>query len=35
MIDWAEKKGEDGLQQYWQAKNQISIDGLPTYLLDE
>ena len=33
LIRWAEKKGEDGLQQYWQEKNQISIDGLPTHLL--
>ena len=32
LIRWAEKKGEDGLQQYWQEKNQISIDGLPTHL---
>ncbi len=35
MIRWAEKKGEDGLKQYWQEKNQVSIDGLPTYLLSE
>jgi hypothetical protein len=35
MIRWAEKKGEDGLQQYWQDKNQVSIDGLPTYLLSK
>jgi hypothetical protein len=31
---WAEKIGEDGLKQYWQDKNQTSIDGLPTYLLE-
>ena len=35
LIRWAEKKGEDGLQQYWQDKNQVSIDGLPTHLLSE
>ena len=35
MIRWAEKKGEDGLQRYWQDKNQVSIDGLPTYLLSK
>ncbi|MCY7324172.1 MAG: pyridoxamine 5'-phosphate oxidase family protein [Phormidesmis sp. CAN_BIN36] len=35
LIRWAEKKGEDGLQQYWQEKNQVSIDGLPTHLLSE
>jgi Pyridoxamine 5'-phosphate oxidase len=33
LIDWAEKKGEAGLQAYWQEKNQVSIDGLPTHLL--
>lgn len=31
---WAEKKGENGIRQYWQEKNQFSIDGLPTGLLD-
>jgi hypothetical protein len=35
LIDWAEKKGDRGLQEYWQAKNQQSIDGLPTNLLTE
>ena len=27
---WAEKKGVDGLEQYWQDKNQVSLDGKPT-----
>ncbi|MBW4420335.1 MAG: pyridoxamine 5'-phosphate oxidase family protein [Myxacorys californica WJT36-NPBG1] len=35
IIDWAIRKGKDGLQDYWHAKNQVSIDGLPTHLLDE
>lgn len=34
LIDWAEQKGESGLHDYWQAKNQVSIDGLPTHLLE-
>ncbi|HTL89576.1 MAG TPA: pyridoxamine 5'-phosphate oxidase family protein [Leptolyngbya sp.] len=34
IVTWAERKGKDGLEQYWQDKNQISIDGLPTHLLD-
>jgi hypothetical protein len=34
LIHWAEKKGEDGVRQYWHDKNQTSIDGLPTYLLE-
>ena len=32
---WAEKKGPEGLQDYWREKNQISIDGLPTRLLED
>ena len=32
---WAEKKGEQGIQQYWQDRNQTSIDGLPTHLLED
>lgn len=35
LIDWAEKKGDRGLREYWEAKNQQSIDGLPTNLLAE
>ncbi len=30
MVQWAEKKGETGLRDYWQQKNRTSIDGLPT-----
>jgi hypothetical protein len=35
IIDWANNKGDGGIQAYWQAKNQISIDGLPTHLLSD
>ncbi|MFD1140134.1 pyridoxamine 5'-phosphate oxidase family protein [Larkinella insperata] len=31
-FDWAEKKGQDGLQDYVQEKNLVSLDGLPTDL---
>ncbi len=34
LIQLTEKKGEDGVRQYWQEKNQTSIDGQPTGLLD-
>jgi Pyridoxamine 5'-phosphate oxidase len=27
---WAEKKGPEGIQKYWQEKNQVSLDGKPT-----
>lgn len=31
-FNWAEKKGEAGLQEYMQENNRISLDGLPTPL---
>lgn len=31
---WAEKKGDAGLHDYWALKNQTSIDGLPTHIVD-
>ena len=27
---WAEKRGEQGIKDYWAEKNQLSIDGKPT-----
>ena len=29
LIEWAEKKGDDGIEEYWSKKNRESIDGLP------
>jgi hypothetical protein len=29
LLDWADKKGEDALEEYRQEKNATSIDGLP------
>jgi len=34
LAEWAEKKGESGIRQYWQDRNQISLDGKPTKILD-
>lgn len=34
LARWAEKKGAVGLVDYWREKNQTSIDGLPTGLLE-
>jgi hypothetical protein len=34
LARWAEKKGAVGLLEYWREKNQVSIDGLPTGLLE-
>ena len=30
LIEWAERKGDEGIENYWREKNQTSIDGLPT-----
>lgn len=35
MDRWAAAKGEEGLAAYWRDKNQTSLDGFPTGLLDE
>lgn len=35
LTDWADKKGEQGMQEYWEKKNQISIDGKPTGIFKE
>ncbi len=34
LARWAEKKGAVGLLEYWREKNQVSIDGLATGLLE-
>ncbi len=35
LARWAEKKGAQGLLDYWREKNQTSIDGLPSGLLSD
>ena len=35
LVEWAEKKGEEGLRDYRREKNRTSIDGLPTGLGDQ
>ena len=35
LARWAEKKGTLGLLEYWREKNQVSIDGLSTGLLED
>jgi hypothetical protein len=33
LSDWAVKKGDAGLKRYWEEKNQMSIDGIPTHIV--
>ncbi len=35
LVRWAEAKGEDGLVDYRQVKNMVSLDGLPTPLAEQ
>ena len=30
LLDWAEKKGEEGIKNYWQSHNRLSLDGKDT-----
>jgi hypothetical protein len=35
LNEWANKKGDDGIQQYWKDKNQLSLYGKPTHILEK
>ncbi len=35
LTNWAEKKGNEGLKEYWQQKNQVSLDGKPTNIMSK
>jgi hypothetical protein len=35
LNEWAEKKGEEGLKQYREEKNQVSLDGIPTHIVSK
>ena len=32
---WADKKGDEGLQAYWEEKNTLTIDGQPTRIFKD
>lgn len=32
---WAEKKGEEGIKEYWSKNNQYSLDGIPTHIMEK
>ncbi|MCQ8895232.1 pyridoxamine 5'-phosphate oxidase family protein [Limnobacter humi] len=33
LTNWAQKRGDQGLKEYWEQKNQLSMDGFPTHIL--
>lgn len=35
LRDWADKQGEEGLKKYWEKKNQTSIDGIATHIMEK
>ena len=35
LSDWAVKKGDAGLKQFWKDKNSISIDGITTQIVEK
>ena len=35
LTRWAEKRGPEGIEKYWSEKNQYSLDGKPTEILQE
>nr|WP_194362736.1 pyridoxamine 5'-phosphate oxidase family protein [Neptunicella marina] len=35
LTDWSHKKGEDGIRQYWEKKNQTSLDGIASNILQK
>ncbi len=34
LTKWSESKGEAGIAEYWKQKNQLSLDGQPTRILE-
>jgi len=34
LKEWTDNKGDEGIFDYWRDKNQTSIDGLPTRILE-
>lgn len=35
LNEWANKKGEEGIKAYWREKNQKSIDGKHTHIIEK
>ena len=35
LKNWAEQKGEEGIREYWREKNQVSLDGKATHIVEK
>jgi len=35
LVQWADRKCDLGLRDYWESRNQVSIDGKPTGVLSD
>lgn len=35
LSEWAVKKGEEGIKQYWKDRNQVSLDGFPSHIVEK
>lgn len=35
LNQWAVKKGDEGIREYWLEKNQLSLDGVPTGIAEK
>jgi len=35
LNDWGANKGEAGIREYWEKKNQIGLDGQPTHIMEK
>ena len=35
LTKWNESKGQDGIQTHWDLKNRVTIDGMPTYIMED
>ncbi len=35
LTSWATKKGTQGIHDYWRDKNQVSLDGIPTHIVEK
>jgi len=34
LNQWAAVQGKDGVETYWKERNQVSLDGFPTHVLE-